>query len=139
MRTPASFRDDHILNGEVKVKGDGRLVAQGFHHQAPGTDGNARLVRGTVTRPDEFGVYEAAVEIRDPRTGRWVRKATASTFFPKEWSRSQVRSAIVEAYSRRPDPDAREWVARLPSGMHVFVAVDPSNRITTAYPLRHKE
>lgn len=48
-----------ILNGDVK--GDGRVVAGGFQHQGPGTEEDARLVPGTVTRPDKFRIYEARV------------------------------------------------------------------------------
>lgn len=92
-----------------------------------------------MTKPDKHGVYSAEVEIRDPRTDRWVKKEGFSTFFPKEWTRSEVRTAILEAYARRPDPDARAWTARLPSGMHVFVAVDESDRIITVYPAQQKQ
>lgn len=138
-RTPVAFDDKHVLNGEVKRTAGGALRAVGFHHQAPGTEQNARIVSGTQTKPDRFGVYEASVEVRDTETGQWVRKNRASTFFPQQWSRSEVRSAVLEAYANRVDRGGGEWEGRLSSGMRIIITTDTSGRITSAYPLRESD
>lgn len=133
---PVAFDDKHVLNGEVKYTPSGAPRAVGFHHQAPGTESSARIVPGTQSKPNAYGVYSGTVEIKDPRTGQWVRKTSESSFFPKEWSRSEVRSAVLEAYANRTSlsADGREWMGQLRSGMRIAGFSDENGRITTAFP-----
>jgi len=134
-RTPTAINDKHILNGEVSLDQRGRPYATGFHHQASGTEGSARLVPGTEWKPNRFGVYRADVEIRDPATGQWLRKAAFSTFFPKHWTRSEVRTSILEAFANREDFGNGRWRGQLKGGMTIEGYVDASGRVTTAYPV----
>ncbi len=132
-REVTSVADKHILNGEVTYP-RGRPVATGFHHQAPGTESSARLVPGTQSSTNARGVYRSAVEIKDPATGQWIRKDALSTFFPKTWTRSEVRTAILEAFANRTDLADGKWTGRLSNGMPVVGFLDESGRITSAYP-----
>jgi len=138
-RTPVALDDKHILNGEVKRTPGGVPRAVGFHHQAPGTEAGARIVPGTQAKPNKLGVYSGTVEIKDPRTGEWIRKNSESTFFPKHWTRSQVRTAILEAFANRSDIGNGRWQATLPSGMTITGFVDDTGRITSAYPEMDRE
>jgi Bacterial EndoU nuclease len=113
-------------------------VAAGFHHQAPGTESNARIVPGTQSAPDRHGVYEGRVEIKDPATGQWVRKTAQSTFFPKTWTRSEVRTAILDAFANRTDVGNGRWTGRLSTGMRVTGYLDEARRITSAYPVKEE-
>lgn len=129
-RAPSSLADKHILNGEINARG----AATGFHHEGVGSETNARIVPGTQTRPNGLGVYTARVEIKDPATGAWVLKNAESTFFPKTWTRSEVRTAILEAFANRTEEGEGRWVGTLASGMKVRGFVDDSRRIVSAYP-----
>ena len=118
-RTPTAIDDKHIMNGEVKYEKAGRPRAVGFHHQAPGTESNARIVKGTESKPNQQGCYSANVEIKDPKTGNWTMKEQQSSFFPKSWERSQVRKTVLEAYaSRQVNPGGR-WTGTTSSGITV--------------------
>jgi Bacterial EndoU nuclease len=132
-RQPTSLADKHMLNGEV-TSSRGVPRATGFHHQAPGTEANARIVPGTQTPPNARGVYRGTVEVKDPATGQWVRKDADSTFFPKTWTRSEVRTAILEAFANRTDRGGGVWTGRLSNGMVVTGYVDRAGRVTSAYP-----
>ncbi|MDB4944825.1 MAG: hypothetical protein JWP97_4359 [Labilithrix sp.] len=133
-RTPTGIADKHIMNGEVKYDKAGHLRAVGFHHQAPGTEANARIVKGTVSKLDEHGCYTANVEIKDPKTGRWILKQKPSSFFPQSWDRSQVRKTVLEAYANREVLPDGNWIGKTSSGITVHGYTDAAGRITSAYP-----
>jgi hypothetical protein len=125
-RTPMGLNDKH-LGGEVR---NGRAV--GFHHEAS-ANGRSRLVAGTVTKPDSRGVYCASVEVKND-AGDWVAKNAPSTFFPKHWSRTQVRTAILEAYANRKDLGAGDWSGTTADGMTIRGHSDRAGVIDSAYP-----
>ena len=133
-RTPTGIDDKHIMNGEVKYDKAGRPRAVGFHHQAPGTEANARIVKGTATKPDANGCYRANVEIKDPKTGNWVLKEQQSSFFPQSWERSQVRKTVLEAYANRQVLPGGRWTGPTSSGITVSGFTDAAGRVTSAYP-----
>lgn len=125
-RTPAGLNDKH-LGGEIR---NGRAV--GFHHEAS-ANGRGRLVGGTATRPDARGVYRANVEVRAD-DGTWVRKVALSTFFPKHWTRTEVRTAILEAYANRVDRGNGTWRGTIAGGMTIIGHSDAGGVIDSAYP-----
>jgi hypothetical protein len=106
----------------------------GFHLEAA-ANGSARVVPGTVSKPDRYGVYRATVEIKDPATGQWVRKNTPSTFFPKGWTRSEVRTAILEAFANRRELGNGTWEGTLANGMTIMGHCDANGYVDSAYPV----
>lgn len=133
-RTPTGIDDKHIMNGEVVYDKSGKPRAVGFHHQAPGTESTARVVKGTESKPNAQGCYRAHVEIKDPKSGLWVRKGPASTFFPKSWDRGEVRKTILEAYANRQVQPGGQWKGNTSSGITVSGYTDSAGRITSAFP-----
>jgi hypothetical protein len=133
-RTPAGYDDRHITGGEIKYSASGRPEAQGFHLEGAHAEGKARVVKGTRTRPDARGVYKGAVEVKDPRTGQWVRKRRDSTFFPEGWDRQRVRREVMDAYANRTELGDGVWTGTSRSGMEINGFVDNAGRITSAYP-----
>ena len=125
-RTPAGLNDKH-LGGEIR---NGRAI--GFHHEASAS-GRARLVGGTATAPDARGVYRARVEVKND-DGTWVAKGTPSTFFPKDWTRTEVRTAILEAYANRSELGNGDWRGKTAQGMLVIGHSDTTGVIDSAYP-----
>ncbi len=95
---------------------------------------------GTETRPDVHGVYQAQVEIRDPATGRWIRKSGPSSFFPDTWTPRQVLQEIRSAWrnDRRKNDMTDQWEGVSDSGVRIagYKATDQS--IVTAYPIRQR-
>jgi hypothetical protein len=133
-RTPAGYGDRHVVEGEITYTASGRPEAHGFHLEGAHADGKARVVNGTKSRPDARGAYTASVEVKDPRSGQWVRKRQESTFFPETWDRQRVRREVLEAYANRTETGAREWIGTSRSGMEIKGYHDETGRIITAYP-----
>ena len=126
-RTPAGFNDKH-LGGEIR---GGR--AMGVHHE-PSGEGTSRTMPGTVSKPDKHGVYTARVQVRAD-DGTWVDKHAPSTFFPKTWTRSEVRTCILEAFANREDLGGGNWSGKTRSGITVQGHSDARGVIDSAYPL----
>jgi hypothetical protein len=131
-RTPTGINDKHLA-GEIR---NGRAV--GFHLEAA-SNGSARVVPGTASKPDKHGVYKATVEIKDPATGQWVTKRTESTLFPKGWTRSEVRTAILEAFANRKDLGNGNWEGKLANGMMIVGHCDANGYVDSAYPIREDD
>lgn len=126
-----------IFEGELVTVGGGRQRVRGFHLE----DANMMRARGievvetTRTAPDSRGVYLAQITMGGAR-----RRPAYSGFFPRGWSREQVRRAVAEAYEvRRP----RGWVdagnffeGRTRAGMRVIMELDGDGLVLDAFPMR---
>ncbi len=80
--------------------------------------------------PNAVGVYVAKVQIRDPRTGRWLEKT--STLFPDSLSREEVLTAIRKAQREAQGSEP----FRGPSGLGFTIeGYFQDGKIATAYPI----
>lgn len=119
--------EEHLFAGEVNRKG--RPV--GFHSRPNGRDPEGARLVDVLDGPNAAGVYTAEVEIRDPRSGQWLRKT--STFYPDRMQRPEVLQAIVNAFEGRQGDGER---FRGPSGAGFTIEGYYQNgRINTAYPI----
>jgi Bacterial EndoU nuclease len=121
----------HIFQGGVNRRGK----PVGFHSRPGGIDpAQAHVVR--VLRPaNDLGIYEALVEITDPRGyGGSVRKR--STFYPDRLGHAAVVAAILNAWNHRQPGDGGERF-RGPSGLGFTIEgyVLDDGSINTAYPI----
>ena len=121
---------DHILNGGINEKGE----AVGFHWRGKGCENENAKVKQIFDGPNAQGVYEAKVEIKNPKTGQWVEKGPTSTFFPDHWDKAQVESAIQEAYANSKPTVGNRWLGTSSSGIEIEGTVSSSGEIITAYP-----
>jgi hypothetical protein len=121
----------HIDRGAINHRGE----PVGYHHRADGIDPPGARVLQIVQPPDEDGIYRALVALRDPLTGVWLDKRSASTFFPDAMSDAAIVDAVIAAFRNgRRYRDGRFIGA---SG-HGF-AIEGwyrAGRILAAYPLR---
>lgn len=126
--TQPRVNETHVFEGQINKKG--RPV--GFHSRPSGRDPrNARLV-AVLRRPNRAGVYEARVEIRDPRSGHWLEKR--STLYPDAMSRDEVIRAILNAYRQRTTGGSERF--RGPSGRGFTIeGYLLRGDINTAYPI----
>jgi hypothetical protein len=129
----------HILSGQINGHGQ----ATGFHYA--GVDfvpRSARVVK--AGRPDAHGVVRAKVEIFDPKSGRWIAKASESTLFPPEWTRAQLEREVEAAYkaarlTRMLDGGSWGWRGTAPSGVVIQGVVGNDGTVRTAYPIRQAD
>jgi hypothetical protein len=130
-----NINEAHLLHGEINPT-NGK--AGGWHWKGPpGANPNARVVPGKRTPPDARGVYREKVQIRDPNTGKWITKKSASTFFPDHYTEQQVKDAVHEAYAdavakKQVQPDGF-WEGKSSAGIPIEGWLEP-NGIKTAYP-----
>ncbi|AIJ46586.1 hypothetical protein O987_12342 [Comamonas testosteroni TK102] len=89
-KAPIDF-DGHVIGAEVKPNGSvvgGQSTALG----------NVRVILGTESAPNAYGVYMAEIEVADPSNpGKYLAKTNnngISTMFPKSWSSEKIKMEI---------------------------------------------
>jgi hypothetical protein len=130
LRRTQHFRPNalrHIFHGEVNVRGK----AVGYHYEGiPNTPG--KVIPGTETPPNRYGVYQAQVEVNGiPKTGN----SGYSTFFPKNMSPQEIVDAINHAYSNKVHLTGNTYVGVAPNGMEIQMYLDASGQIISAFPI----
>ncbi|QRG65229.1 RHS repeat-associated core domain-containing protein [Brevibacillus choshinensis] len=120
----SSFRNGaltHIIEG----------ANGGGFHWLPGSTGAARIVQGTKSTPNQFGVYTAQVEFNGVlKSGN----GGYSTFFPDNWSKDQVINAINEAYSNKAFLNGNTYEGVTQAGMKIGMYLDNAGKIISAFP-----
>nr|WP_264673105.1 EndoU domain-containing protein [Marinobacter nanhaiticus] len=113
--------------------------ATGGHYKNP----NLRILEELTPR-NPAGVYEARVEVFDPKSQNWVPKLNPkgnsgkSTMFPDDWNEDRIVSEIQQAYQQAGAPPSGKWVGQSSSGLNIEGYADDSNRpfeIRTAWPV----
>lgn len=115
----------HIYHGEINR----RRKAVGYHHESMM---GGKIIPGTEKKPDKNGVYVAKVEIDG------VKKIADSSFFPKEWDRTDVLKAIDEAYQSKQQVASNKYRGVTSSGIKVEMYLNRDGSIATAYSLYKK-
>ncbi|MGG1615269.1 EndoU domain-containing protein, partial [Paenibacillus sp. NRS-1781] len=113
---------NHIFDGEILKNGK----ANGFHYEGM-PNSNGKIV-GNVDPPNEFGVYQANIEVSG------VLKKVKSTFFPREWSPQQVIDAINEASRNKEVVKNNVYRGVTSRGMEIEFVLR-NDKIISAYPL----
>jgi filamentous hemagglutinin len=97
--------------------------------------GDVRIVPGSQTAPDPFGVYRAFVEVPDRRNpGQWIVKpGNKNTMFPAAWDEARIKSEVDAAWnSPNKTVTGDKWRSETPSGVTVQGYTSPR---TTVYPV----
>ncbi|AWB46070.1 hypothetical protein DCC85_19110 [Paenibacillus sp. CAA11] len=113
---------NHIFDGEILKNGN----ANGFHYEGM-PNSNGKIV-GNVDPPNEFGVYQANVEING------VLKGPKSTFFPKEWTPQQVIDSVNEAFNNKVNIKNNKYIGKTSTGMEIEFILR-NDKIISAYPI----
>ncbi|WLG22504.1 hemagglutinin repeat-containing protein [Pseudomonas sp. FP1154] len=121
---------DHIIGADYKTNG----TPTGGHTLL---NGDVRIVPGTQTAPDPYGVYEATVEVPDLRNpGQWIVKPAnneVNTMFPAAWDKERLVHEVDAAWnSPRKVVTGTMWRSVTPSGVSVQGYISPR---TTVYPV----
>jgi len=118
----------HLFEGEINKK---RGNATGWHFESTGDRKKGTyVIEGTRSPPDAHGVYEGNVMIEG------MKKGYRSTFFPKDWTKEQVETAVREAYeSRRPEVRSGTFRGETSTGMKVELRLDGQGKPESAYPI----
>ena len=125
-----NFRDgalEHILEGEINRNGD----AVGFHYEGLPTS-KGTVIEGTRTDPNNFGVYEAEVEVEG------IKKRGnngISSFFPLFWNSQEIVDAINETYDSREFVTGNTYEGLTADGMVIRMYLDGNDKIITAFPV----
>lgn len=79
----------------------------------------------------ENGVYRAKVKVGDQVKG------APSTFFPNDWSRTEVLKAIEEAYgnARFQAGSSNAYIGVTSNGMKIRRFLTPNRKIILAFPI----
>ncbi|MGG4202885.1 EndoU domain-containing protein [Paenibacillus jamilae] len=113
---------NHIFDGEILKNGN----ANGFHYEGMPSS-NGKIV-GNIDPPNEFGVYQANIEING------VLKGPKSTFFPKEWTPQQVIDSVNEAFNNKVIIKNNKYIGKTSTGMEIEFILR-NDKIISAYPV----
>ncbi|PEV55398.1 hypothetical protein CN422_25045 [Bacillus cereus] len=113
---------NHIFNGEILKNGN----ANGFHYE--GTPNSNSKIVGDLDPSNEFGVYQAKVEIDG------VLKGPKSTFFPRDWTPQQVIDAVNEAFNNKVNIKNNRYLGKTSDGMTIEMILR-NNKVISAYPV----
>jgi len=100
-------------------------------------NGDVKIVPGTESIPDAFGVYKATIQVPDPRNpGQWITKTSngaMNTMFPKDWDEMRIKSEVDAAWnSPHKVVTGSRWRSVTPSGVRVEGFTTPR---VTVYPV----
>lgn len=115
----------HIFEGELTKRG-----ASGYHVDTI-DETIGKIIEGTKTPPNKYGVYEAQVEVNG------VLKVTndgKSTFFPDDWDSQKIIDSINEAYANKVFDKGNIYVGKLNSGMEIEMYIGKDGKIISAFP-----
>ncbi|MGE8187153.1 hemagglutinin repeat-containing protein [Pseudomonas sp. NPDC086278] len=118
----------HIIGADYKSDG----TPTGAHTLL---NGDVRIVPGSASTPDPFGVYLARVEVPDIKNpGQWIVKpAREHTMFPAAWDEARIRSEVDAAWnSPKKIVTGTSWRSETPSGVSVQGYTYPR---ATVYPV----
>lgn len=120
---------NHVFAGELNKKGK----ATGYHYDGI-EDTVGKIVKGTESKPNKFGVYEAKVEVNGiPKTANGGK----STFFPDDWDSQKVVDVINEAFSNKQfvknTVNTYEGIAE--NGMKISFFINKNGKIISAFPI----
>ena len=129
LKNTENFTDsaiEHIFEGNVR-----RGKAGGYHYEGiEGTSG--KIIPGTESSVNNFGVYKAQVEVNGiPKTAN----GGFSTFYSKDMSPQQVVDAINEAYKNRVYIRGNKYLGVTSSGVEIEMFLDKGGKIISAYPI----
>ncbi|MCX7572390.1 EndoU domain-containing protein [Tumebacillus sp. DT12] len=120
----------HIMEGDLNARGQ----AGGYHYEnIPNTPG--KLISGTESTPDPFGVYKGRVEVNGVSK---ISNGGRSTFFPKDMSPQEIINSINEAFSSKRLVRGNVYSGTVQSGpkagMVIEMFLDTGGKIISAYP-----
>lgn len=118
---------EHIFVGQINEGGN----ATGYHYDGI-KDTAGRIIPGTESQVNQFGVYEAKVEVNG------IKKITNngySTFFPADMSPQQVVDAINEAYNNKKYSQGNTYSGVTGGGIKINMYIDGNGKIISAYPI----
>ncbi|MCI0764384.1 EndoU domain-containing protein [Bacillus sp. TL12] len=115
---------EHIFHGNINREG----AAGGYHHKSMMGKGGILHI---IDPPDANGVYRAKVKVDNQVKG------APSTFFPDDWSRTQVLKAIEEAYgnARFQAGSSNAYIGVTSNGMKIRMFLTPNRKIISAFPI----
>lgn len=114
---------DHIFCGDVKSNGS----VSGYHYENV-SGAKTRIIPGTKTSPNRYGVYEAKVIGKISNNGK-------SAFFPSTMSPQEVVDRINQAYLHRHFVGGNTYSGTTSTGMAIEMYLDTNYKIISAYPI----
>jgi hypothetical protein len=123
----------HLFHGELRERKQ-RWHASGYHHESEVLT-TRKIYDTNKSKPDRNGVYSARVIYREGK----LKCSKNKTFFPREWTRSQVLAAIREVYDQKPETNHTwGWQGWSSSGIYIYLLLDQEGRIVSAFPKKER-
>lgn len=118
---------DHTIKGHFKAKN-----VFGIHFY----DKDNMRIREFVGLENSVGVWQAMIDVYDKENNKWIEKRQLTTFFPKNWSRTQLFHECEYAYHHRikqNDSNSR-FISKTTSGIKVVIIIN-NGVVKSIYPV----
>lgn len=125
-----NFDFNHIIGGDVNKSGKKVMGGHSLNK------GDVRISK-IIDEPDINGVYNAEVEIFNPKTQKWELKKADTTMFPKDWNEDKIKAEIKSAWDSndfvsKTTNKGKEWSGTSSSGIKIRGYINKDS--TTAFP-----
>ena len=120
---------EHIFEGEINRRGR----AVGFHYEGVIT-AKGKIIEGTKSIPDNFGIYTGKVEINGVQK---IANGGMSTFFLENWKAQDVVDAINQAFNNKEfvQGTRNTYRGKAANGLKIEMYIDnATNKIISAFP-----
>lgn len=117
---------NHIFLGTTNSDGQ----AEGFHY-ANIKDSKSKIIPGTESTPNHFGVFKAKVKING------IVKSDDngySTFFPNSLSPQMIVDSINQAYKNARNIHGNIYIGQANNGIEIEMYLTSDNKIISAFP-----
>lgn len=119
---------DHVFNGEIKANGK----VGGYHYNMV-DDSAGKIIEGTRTAPNKYGVYKADVSING--------KIKSSSFFPDHMSPKQISNCIDDVVRNTKPKILKNGISSytgFSNKIKIRVFLDANGNLNSAYPIFEK-
>ncbi|MCI7223112.1 EndoU domain-containing protein [Fusobacterium sp.] len=126
-----NFDFEHVIGGDVNKSGKKVMGGHSLNR------GDVRISK-IIDEPDINGVYNAEVEIFNPKTQKWEIKKSNTTMFPNNWNEERIKEEIKSAWESKnftltEDIYGKSWTGTSKSGVEIKGFINKDK--TTAFPL----
>jgi hypothetical protein len=118
---------DHSTRGQIKNKN-----VYGLHFYDPE---KIKIIE-LIGNKNPLGVWAARIEALNPNTNQWIEKKGITTFFPINWTGSQVFLECAYAFEHKEKVADKNniYSSTTLSGIQVEIIIE-NNEVKTIYPI----
>lgn len=116
----------HSMYGDIK-----QGKAYGMHSFL---NGRVRIIE--ILKRNEFGFYNAKIQLLDKKTLKWIDKKFMSSSFPDNWSLTKIYRIVAEAFKNKIEHPTKidYFIGSSNEGFRILFGFYKNGKLKTIYP-----